>query len=102
VLRTRVGYAGGSTENPSYRRRGPTPGNTRPSFSITLTSSAVSRSRARLPTEQALVHSTLAARLNAVAGGYESYEELERELPIFGLGSEQEGLLRDVIRRSRD
>ena len=55
-----------------------------------------------LPTEQALVRSTLAARLNAVAGGYESYEELERELPVFGLGSEQEGLLRDVIRRSRD
>jgi hypothetical protein len=37
-----------------------------------------------------------------VAGGYESYEELERELPVFDLGSEQEGLLRNVIRRSRD
>lgn len=52
-----------------------------------------------LPTEQALVQSTLAARLNALAAGRQSLADLERELPIFGLQPPQQALLLEAVRR---
>lgn len=52
-----------------------------------------------LPGNEALVRSTLAARLNAMTAGYLSLEELQRELPIFGLEPAQETLLLEALRR---
>jgi peptide-methionine (S)-S-oxide reductase len=52
-----------------------------------------------LPTGQALVRSTLAARLNALAAGQESPAELRRELQIFGLAPAQQKLLLEILGR---
>jgi len=52
-----------------------------------------------LPEEQALLHSTRAARLNALAAGLHSPGDLRAELPIFGLQPEQEELLLAAVGR---
>jgi len=58
--------------------------------------------RKLLPEDQALVRSTLAARLNALAAGLENPEELQEELPIFGLQPHQESLLLEALGRPRN
>ena len=57
--------------------------------------------RAVLPEPRDLVRSTLAARLNALAGGQLSRSELDLDLPVLGLTPEQEKTLLDALPRGR-
>lgn len=68
-----------------------------------LQSSPALREAARplLSGPEDLVRSTLAARLNAFAGGQLSREELEADLPAFGLTPEQRKALLEALPRVR-
>ena len=57
--------------------------------------------RSLLPETRDLVRSTLAARLNALAGGQLSRTEFEQDLPVLGLTPEQEKALLDALPRDR-
>jgi methionine-S-sulfoxide reductase len=68
-----------------------------------LQSSAALMRAARplLPAPRDLVRSTLAARLNALAGGQLSRRELEQDLAVLGLTTRQQQTLLDAVPQDR-
>ncbi|HAK40633.1 MAG TPA: peptide-methionine (S)-S-oxide reductase, partial [Synergistaceae bacterium] len=53
--------------------------------------------RGLFPREEDLVASTAAARANGYLGGYGTLEQLDQDLPMLGLSSESQKLLRELF-----
>ena len=90
-LATEIRAAGIFTEAEGYHQK----------FYLQGSQALMDAVRRLLPTPQELVRSTLAARLNAFAGGQLSLQELERELPSLELTPEVERELLAALSRGR-
>ncbi|KUK62808.1 MAG: Peptide methionine sulfoxide reductase MsrA [Synergistales bacterium 58_81] len=66
-------------------------------FALKGTPAIYDEFRGLFPREEDLVASTAAARANGYLGGYGTLEQLDQDLPMLGLSSESQKLLRELF-----
>jgi len=94
VVRTSVGYAGGTTPEPKYHRLGDHVEVVQIDYNPLLVFQEV---EAKFKTLSQLLRSTAVARLNGYVGGFGTPAELELELPTFGFSQGAEQRLREHV-----
>ena len=107
MVATRVGYAGGTTENPTYHNLGDHTETiqidydpTQISYRLRGSPTFMDEFAAIYPDPADLVNSTAAVRVNGYLGGYGTLADLQAEIDDLGLSPEaREELLEIVLNR---
>jgi len=86
VIRTRVGYAGGTKKNPTYHDLDDHTETIQKEFELMY------------PGVYDYINSTAAARVNGYLGGHGTYKDLQAEINDFGLSQPASRKLLDMVR----